>query len=146
MKYGNSTLMFQQGRNEMLKTRSLKRGFPETTLKPQVSNMFLGGFREGSWGILLSFLYGEMTTLDQISLRNEWDKTIYINNKKSNFWADFQVDIFFSQEGRDKKYLLDRVNEVLTQNADLLSWEGGAKTNILRRRCQIQLKPYRCHV
>lgn len=28
MKYGNSTLMFQQGRNEMLKTRSLKRGFP----------------------------------------------------------------------------------------------------------------------
>lgn len=28
MKYGNSMLMFQQGRNEMLKTRSLKRGFP----------------------------------------------------------------------------------------------------------------------
>lgn len=72
MKYGNSTLMFQQGRNEMLKTRSLKRGFLpwETTLKPQVSNMFLDGFREGSWGILLSFLYGEMTTLDGISLRN----------------------------------------------------------------------------
>lgn len=147
MKYGNSTLMFQQGRNEMLKTRSLKRGFPslgnhtETPSFQHVSRWF--PWRELRHSAKFPVWGNDYARWNFI----EKYKTIYINNKKSNFWADFQVDIFFSQEGRDKKYLLDRVNEVLTQNADLLSWEGGAKTNIiLRRWCQIQLKPYRCHV
>lgn len=95
MKYGNSTLMFQQGRNEMLKTRSLKRGFPflgnhtETPSFQHVSRWFpWRKLRHSAKFPVWGNDYARWNFIEKY-------KTIYINNKKSNFWADFQVYIFF---------------------------------------------------